>query len=157
MRGFPGIVALALVSACAQAPAELKADGAWVRLPAVRENPGAAYFTLHGGTEPAVLVQVSARFAVRTELHESMKGMDHGAGNMGGHGGATMSMKPIKDVAVPARGEVAFAPGGKHVMLFDVAPELRAGEKVPLTLSFADGKKVEVQAVVVGAGDPEPK
>jgi periplasmic copper chaperone A len=153
MRGFLGIVAVALVSACAQAPAELKADGAWVRLPAVRENPGAAYFTLHGGTEPAVLVQVSARFAVRTELHESMKNMDHGSG----HGGATMSMKPIKDVAVPARGEVAFAPGGKHVMLFDVAPELRAGEKAPLTLSFADGKKIEVQAVVVGAGDPEPK
>jgi copper(I)-binding protein len=153
MRGFPGIVALALVSACAQAPAELKADGAWVRLPAVRENPGAAYFTLHGGAEPAVLVQVSARFAVRTELHESMKGMDHGSG----HAGATMSMKPIKDIPVPARGEVAFAPGGKHVMLFDVAPELRAGEKVPLTLSFADGKKIEVQAVVVGTGDPEPR
>lgn len=146
MRGFVGIVAFALVSACAQAPAELKADGAWVRLPAVRENPGAAYFTLHGGSESAVLLQVSAKFAVRTELHESMKSHE-----------GMMSMAPIKDVAVPARGEVKFAPGGKHVMLFDVAPDLQAGEKVPLTLSFADGKKIEVEAVVVGAGDPEPK
>jgi periplasmic copper chaperone A len=146
MRAFVGLVALALASACQQAPAELKAEQAWVRLPAVRENPGAAYFTLKGGSDAAILLAVSAPFAVRTELHESMKG-EHGMA----------MMKPVKDVAVPARGTVKFEPGGKHVMLFDVSPQVRAGERVPLTLAFADGKKVEVQAVLVGAGDPEPR
>lgn len=140
-----GILGLALVSACQQAPAELKADHAWVRLPAVSGNPGAAYFQIHGGSEPATLVAVAAPFAVRTELHESMK-TDAGA----------MTMAPIRDVAVPVRDTLAFAPGGKHVMLFDVSPDVKAGQQVPLTLSFADGKTLEVKAKVMGPADPPP-
>jgi len=143
MRVFAGIVAMASLSACQ--PAETKVDGAWVRLPAVAGQPGAAYFTIHGG-QADTLVAVSAPFALRAEMHESMKG-DHGM----------MSMAPIKDVAVPAGGTVAFAPGGKHVMLFSVGPKVKPGDIVPVTLSFASGKKIEVPAGVVGAGDPQPK
>lgn len=146
MRRFTGIVVAGLLVAGCQQKAEVKADGAWVRLPAVAGNPGSAYFTVHGGTEPATLLAVSAPFAIRTELHESMKG----------HAGM-MSMAPIRDVAVAPRATISFAPGGRHVMLFDIAPTLQPGTKAPLTLSFADGSKLEVQAVVVGAGDPEPK
>lgn len=146
MRGLAGIVAAAVLLSGCQQPSEVGADGAWVRLPAVNGRPGAAYFTLRGGSQPATLLAVSAPFAVRTELHESMAGHE-----------GMMSMAPIKDVAVPAGATVAFAPGGKHVMLFDIAPTLKPGERAPLTLAFADGKKLEVQAVVVGAGDPAPK
>jgi hypothetical protein len=146
MRVTIGLIGMAMALAGCQQKAEVSASGAWVRLPAVAGNPGAAYFTLEGGSEPATLLAASAPFAVRAELHESMAG----------HGGM-MSMAPVKDIAVPAGGTIAFAPGGKHVMLFDMAPTLQPGAKAPLTLSFADGKKVEVQAVVVGAGDPEPK
>ena len=146
MRAFAGLAGLALLAACHQEPAALTADGAWVRLPAVRENPGAAYFTLHGGSERATLLAVSAPFAVRTELHESMEGHE-----------GMMAMAPLKQVAVEPRATVEFKPKGKHVMLFDVAPGLQPGERVPLTLNFADGKKVELKAVVVGAGDPEPR
>lgn len=146
MRNQIAVAAVAMLVAGCQQPAELSATGAWVRLPAVQGNPGAAYFTLNGGSEPATLLAVSAPFAVRSELHETMAG----------HEGMT-SMAPVRDVAVPARAKVAFAPGGKHVMLFDVAPTLQPGTRAPLTLSFADGRKLEVQAVVVGAGDPAPK
>lgn len=147
MRGFAGIVVAAmLVTGCQQKAEPVSADGAWVRLPAVAGNPGSAYFTLHGGTDPATLLAVSAPFAIRAELHESMKGHE-----------GMMSMAPVKDVAVAPKAIVKFAPGGKHVMLFDIAPTLQPGTKAPLTLSFADGKKLEVHAVVVGAGDPEPE
>ncbi|RYD86408.1 MAG: copper chaperone PCu(A)C [Sphingomonadales bacterium] len=145
MRAILGIVSLALLSACQQ-PAELKADGAWVRLPAAAGRPGAAYFTVHGGDKADTLLNVTTGAALRTELHESMKG-DHGM----------MAMAPIKDVAVPARGTLAFAPGGKHVMLFDIGPRVAAGTRIPLKLSFAGGKTLEVQAMVVNAGDPAPK
>lgn len=151
MRGFAGIIAAAaLVAACSQAPKDASASDAWVRLPAVEGNPGAAYFKLDAGSEPVMLLDVGAKFAVRTELHESMAG-DHA----GGHG-SMMSMKPLKQVAVPAGQSVTFAPGGKHVMLFDVSPQVKAGDKVPLTLALANGKNIEVQASVVGAGDPAP-
>ncbi|WP_213982096.1 copper chaperone PCu(A)C [Sphingomonas sp. dw_22] len=143
MRIFAGIVAVAFLSACQ--PAETKADGAWVRLPAVAGRPGAAYFSLHGGAKPDTLVAVSAPFALRAEMHESMKG-DHGM----------MSMAPVKDIALPAGETVTFAPGGKHVMLFSVGPNVKAGDTVPVILSLASGARLEASAKVVGAGDPAP-
>lgn len=146
MRGFIGIVAAGLLVAACQQKAEVKADGAWVRLPAVAGNPGSAYFTIHGGSQATTLLAVTAPFAVRTELHESMKG----------HAGMT-SMAPLKDVAIAPNAIVRFEPGGRHVMLFDVAPTLQPGTRAPLRLTFTDGRKLEVQAIVVGAGDPEPK
>lgn len=144
MRILAGIVAMASLAACQQA--ETGVDSAWVRLPAVAGQPGAAYFTIHGGAQADTLVAVSAPFALKAEMHESMKG-DHGM----------MSMAPVKDIPVPAGGTVAFAPGGKHVMLFSVGPNVKAGDTVPVTLSFASGKKIEAPAKVVGAGDPQPK
>jgi hypothetical protein len=143
MRIVAGIVAVASLSACQAA--ETKVDGAWVRLPAVTGQPGAAYFKVQGGKQADTLVAVSAPFAIRTEMHESMKG-DHGM----------MSMEPVKDIPVPAGGAVTFEPGGKHVMLFSVGPNVKPGDTVPLTLAFASGRKIEAPAKVVGAGDPAP-
>ncbi|MBC9033508.1 copper chaperone PCu(A)C [Sphingomonas sp. JC676] len=144
MRIVAGIVAVAFLSACQ--PAETTVDGAWVRLPAVTGQPGAAYFKVQGGKQADTLVAVSAPFAIRAEMHESMKG-DHGM----------ISMAPVEDIPVPAGGAVAFEPGGKHVMLFSVGPNVKPGDTVPVTLAFASGKKIEAPAKVVGAGDPAPK
>ena len=145
--GFAVLAGIALATvACERKPAVLAVDQAWIRLPAVREQPGAAYFTLRGGEQATTLVKVAAPFAVRTEMHESMTGE---------HDMATM--QPLNEVALPPGGEVVFKPGGKHVMLFDVGPMVAAGQTVPLTLEFADGKSLAVQARVVGAGDPPPE
>jgi periplasmic copper chaperone A len=144
MRGFPGIVAGALLLAGCGQPAELAADHAWVRLPAVAGRPGAAYFTIHGGAQRDTLLAVSTPAALRAELHETM---DHAG---------VKSMQPTRDVSVPAKGQLEFAPGGRHVMLFDLGPAVKSGTRIPLALAFASGKKLEVQAQVVGAGDPPP-
>lgn len=144
MRLIPAIVAVAALSACSPG-GEVAADRAWVRLPAVAGQPGAAYFTMHGGATADTLLAVGTPAALKTELHESMKG-DHGM----------MAMAPLKEVALPAGGEIAFAPGGRHVMLFSIGPAVKAGGTVPLTLSFASGKTLSVDAKVVGAGDPPP-
>jgi len=146
MRAVPGIVAAALfAAACQQQPAEMRAERAWVRLPAVEGRPGAAYFTVHGGSAGDTLLRVSTPAAVRTELHETM---DHQG---------MKSMQPMREAAVPAGGTLAFAPGGKHVMLFDVGPNVKAGANVPLTLAFASGRTIQVQARVLGPGDPAPE
>ena len=144
MRGFLGVVAPALLLAACQQPAELAVEDAWVRLPAVAGRPGAAYFTVKAGDKADTLLAVSTPAALRAELHESVS-----------KDGRT-SMQPIRDVSVPARGTLAFTPGGKHVMLFDLGPNVKGGERIPLALSFAGGKRIEVQARVAGAGDPPP-
>lgn len=144
MRAFPAIVAMAFLVAGCEKPAALAVEDAWVRMPAAAGRPGAAYFTVQGGAQADTLVAVSTPAALRTELHESM------------HAGGAMTMQPLRDVAVPAGGTLAFAPGGKHVMLYDIGPAVKPGQQVPLTLAFAGGKRIEVQARVVGAGDPAP-
>ena len=151
MRHFLMIAVAAVALAGCQQKQELSASGAWVRLPAVSGRPGAAYFTLHGGAAADTLVAVSAPFAARAEMHETMA--DH---DMGNAAMPMMTMAPIDKVPVPAGGAVTFAPGGRHVMLFDVAPGTRAGDSAPITLSFASGRKIEATAKIVGAGDPPP-
>lgn len=139
MRSFIVAVAAAVTLAgCEQA--QLGVEDAWVRLPAVSSRPGAAYFTVKGGNEATSLLAVSSPAAVRTELHE-MK-----------HEGGMMTMAPIKDVAIPAGGTVKFEPGGKHIMLYDLSPELRAGGKIPLRLAFANGKTIEIEAELRAPG-----
>ena len=138
-RFFALCLVAATLGACEKA--ELGASDAWVRLPAVSGRPGAAYVTVQGGREPTALLAVSTPAAVRTELHE-MK-----------HEGGMMTMAPRKDVAIPAGEKVELKPGGVHVMLYDIAPSVRPGATVPLRLSFADGKSVEVAARVKAAGE----
>jgi len=140
-RGIFAGIALAAMTGCAQ-PAQLSVDGAWVRLAAVPRNPAAAYFTIHGGATDATLINVTTDVAIRAEMHESMS-----AGGMA-------SMKPIARVVIPAKTDVVFAPGGRHVMLFNMNPGITPGDRrITFTFSFADGTRILQNATIVGAGD----
>jgi copper(I)-binding protein len=164
-RAVP-LLALPLLAACHQsqptaAPTtEPRVQKAWVRLPAVPGRPAAGYLTLVGGTRDATLVTVTTPAAARTELHESMKmdapapGAPDHAGHeaMAGMSGAT-TMRPVKALPLPAAQTVKLAPGGLHLMLFDVDAKVTPGGTVPLRLEFADGRTVETQAKAVAAGD----
>lgn len=133
-------LALAL-TACNKKPAELTVSDAWVRLPAVKGQPGAAYFTVKGGATPDRLVLVTANYAVRSEMHESMQS------------GGMMTMKPLETgVAIPAGSKVSFKPGGMHVMLFDIRPQLTPPGPMELTLRFASGVSFTIDAEVKKAG-----
>ena len=143
MRPLIGI-GLALALAACGRPPELHADKAWIRLPAVPGRPAAAYFTVTGGTAKTTLLAVSTPAALKAELHESME--HHGM----------MQMAPLAQVDVGPGATVSFAPGGRHVMLFGVNPKLKPGDITPVTLQFAEGRNLEVEAKVVGAADPAP-
>lgn len=138
---LPGLAPFLLLTACQPKPVEGVSD-ARVTLPAVAGRPGAAYFTLNGGEAENSLIEMSSPQVVRVELHET--GMKDGM----------MTMSPIESgVAVPAGAKVAFEPGGKHAMLFDIAPSVKAGGTLTLTFSYASGRKIEVAAAVKAAGD----
>ncbi|MFA6114340.1 MAG: copper chaperone PCu(A)C [Sphingomonas sp.] len=147
MRILPLLGVLLALAGC-ESPKEIHVTNAWVRLAAVPRGPAAAYFTLHGGPADATLVSVTSDVSIRAEMHESM--------TSGSLAGSMASMKPIQQVALPAGGEIAFAPGGKHVMLFDVNPGIKPGAPVPLLLTFADGQRVTYKATAVGAGEGAP-
>jgi copper(I)-binding protein len=132
-----------LLAGCS-GPGALDVEDAWVRLPAVPGRPAAAYFTVQGGAQPRSLIRVTADYAIRAEMHESM----------GGDG--RMSMRPIARVLIPVGEEIAFEPGGKHVMLFDLDPRAKPGATTMLTLTFDDGRRLYRKAWIVSAGADAP-
>lgn len=138
---WAALMAAVALAGCQKGPG---VEDAWVRLPAVPGRPAAGYAIVHGGSGGnAVLTGVTSPAVQRAELHESMASHD-----------GMMAMRPLDRVRV--KGTVGFAPGGKHLMLFGLSPDLRAGGTVPLTFGFGDGTKVTVEARLVGAGDPAP-
>lgn len=145
------LVALTLVivpqflAACADPP-PLFVDQAWIRISPNKDMPSAGYFVVHGGETPVELRGVTTDRALRVEMHESMEN------------GGKMTMQPIDKVSVPAKTQVAFAPGGKHLMLWGINPEAVAQGKVPLTFLFSNGGgRIMVDAVVQKAGAATPE
>ena len=65
-------------------------------------------------------------------------------------------MTPLAGIDVRAGGRVAFAPGGRHAMLFGIDPAVKPGTAVPLRFGFADGTTAEAEAKTVAAGDDAP-
>jgi periplasmic copper chaperone A len=115
-------------------------EEARITLPAVRGRPGAGYFTVKADAQSLRITGVTSPRVQRIELHDMSMA------------GGVMRMGPLRDASVPAGGELEFAPGGKHAMLFGVDPALKAGDTVPLTVSFDRAPAVTVQAEVQGPG-----
>ena len=133
-----GLALPVVLGGCQPVPPEV--DDAWVRLPAVPGRPAAAYFTIEGGQRSETLVAARTAAAGRVELHET----------------TATGMRPIANVPLPAKGDVAFVPGGKHVMLYDIAASVKPGGKLPLELVLENGTTLSVEADVIGAADPAP-
>lgn len=121
-------------------PSGLTVADARLILPAVAGNPGAAYFELRNEGPAAVVVNAAdIADAGRTEMHDMA--------TVGG----MMSMVSVTTLTVPRGGTVRFAPGGKHVMAFDLSGDLRAGATTELTLTVASGDKASFPVRVEAA------
>jgi periplasmic copper chaperone A len=140
---------MALLTACGKSPEapkapELSVSDAVVRIAPIKGRPSAAYFTLHGGVTADRLVAVSSPKAATIELHENR--ME----------GGMMSMQPLTGIDLPARGEIAFQPGGNHAMMFGLDPAVKAGDTLSLHFTFQSGAKVDAEAKAISAGDTMP-
>jgi copper(I)-binding protein len=141
-RRVPILSALITLSGCGAASEEPRAsvENAVVTLPAVPGRPGAAYFTLRGN-RPARLTAISSAQIGRIELHQTM--------NMAG----MSRMAPLEAVPIGPEAPTVFEPGGRHAMLFDIAPAVQAGGRVRLTFTVDPLPPVTVEAEVRGPGD----
>lgn len=145
-RLFPAMFLLGLaltLAACGQAKI-LYVDQAWVRMSTNADTPSAGYFTVHGGEEDVRLLSVISPAVLRVEMHESMEkdGM--------------MSMEPVNGIDIPARTDVTFGPGGKHLMIWGINPGVKAQGKLPLTFIFSNGDRIIYDAVIRSTGEGAP-
>jgi len=132
------VVALLMVSTAAQA-APFDVTGAWFRaLPG--KLPAGGYFTAQNNSRGDVAI---------TGANSDACGMlmIHQSSNKGG----MSSMDMVERVNVPAGGNIAFAPGGYHLMCTDPKPAMKPGAKVPVVLHLSDGSAVAVGFAVKSA------
>lgn len=122
----------------------LHAQDAWVRLPAVRDRPAGGFLVIHGGSQADALTSAISPLAQRIEIHSMAES------------GGVMRMRHEKSLAVPARGQLQLAPGGNHLMLFDLDPSVKPGDVVPLTLGFQSGAEINIHAVARAPGATPP-
>lgn len=123
------------LAACGD-PAPSYIDQAYVRLSPNKDTPSAGYFVAHGGDAGVQLRGVMTDYALKVEMHESVSD------------GGMMTMKPVESVDVPAKGSVAFAPGGKHLMIWGVNDTAISRGKMQLTFLMSNGDRLLVDAVI---------
>ena len=124
-------------AASTEAQLPLKVTGAWIREPMGSRAVASAYGTVENpGPADVRIVGVSADVAGSVEIHEMSRVDD------------IMKMAPVKTISVPAHRTLELAPGGTHLMLFDVTRALKDGETATLTLTTDDGGHVTAVATV---------
>ena len=123
------------------AAAEVSASDAWMRSTVPGQKTTGVYLTLRTSAATS-LVGVASPIAVRGEVHEMRQD------------GGVMRMRSLPGLDLPAGRTVELKPGAVHLMLLDVQRPLRAGEAVPVVLTFRDAagatSTMEVLAQVRG-------
>ena len=130
--------ALAVLSFSATAQSGVQITDPWVRATVPQQKATGAFMQI---TAPKAmrLLEVRSPVAGVAEIHEMSM-----ADNM-------MRMRQVKEIALPAGKAVELKPGGYHVMLLDLKGQVKAGDKIPLTLVLEGEDKhretIEVNAV----------
>lgn len=166
------ILLLAALAACSNAGGRWHTHDAYSR-PTLAGGTGAAYFLLHNATDvDDALIGASSPVAEVVEIH--MSGMmshgdhgedadhDHGEDEGHGHGEGEHpmsetelhdmsdvgSMVKVERVELQAGHEIAFEPGGYHIMLINLNQELVAGQSFELTLHFEHAEDLTLEVKV---------
>ncbi|HEY8586009.1 MAG TPA: copper chaperone PCu(A)C [Rhodanobacter sp.] len=126
----------------------IRASHAWIRvLPGAL--PAGAYVTLENhGDQPVALRGASSTVYAEVMLHQSSRA------------GGVSRMTAVDTLTVPAHGKAELAPAGYHLMLMQPRTPVKPGDRVILTLQFADGSTLATDflarpANALDAGDDQ--
>jgi periplasmic copper chaperone A len=149
-----GLTCAALLASLLIAPGraeEVKAGDlvitqAWSRATPGGAKIGSGYLTIENqGSAPDRLTGVAADIAGKIEVHEMA--MNNGV----------MTMRPLDGgLTIDPGKTVKLAPGGYHLMMFDLKAPLKQGDKLPVTLEFEKAGKVKLSLDVEGIGAQGP-
>lgn len=127
------------------AGAEPRIEAEWARASITADRPGVAYMTLvNTGDAPVTVTDAATPVAGRAEFHRTVRD------------GEIMGMKPVDTIRVGAGETVTLMPGGLHIMLMELERALKEGGRFPLTLTLADGRRLETEIPVLGPGARGP-
>ena len=126
------LILVATVTVQAADAGQVTASAGWLRvLPG--KLPAGGYVTFENASDHAVSI-------VGAESADYAEAMIHRSSTEGGMG----RMEMMHAVPLPARGSLAFSPGGYHVMLMEAKHTVKPGDKVQVTFALSDGQKLAV-------------
>lgn len=124
-----------LLAACSKQL--LSINAAYVRAPVADRDVTAAFMTIVNDSETDnALLTASSPAAEKVELHQHT------------HSDGMMRMRQVERIEIPAQASAVLEPGGYHMMLTGIKPELREQESIDIDLNFANGETVKVAAEV---------
>ena len=91
----------------------------------------------NNSAKPVTIIAAKSPIAEKTQLHTFVKV----AGKE--------QMKLIRDIIIPAHKDTNLTFNGLHVMLIGLKDKLRVGQQVPISLIFADGSHLNIEASVI--------
>ncbi|MEV6981922.1 copper chaperone PCu(A)C [Sphaerisporangium sp. NPDC051017] len=123
----PAVAASSTPAPSPSATAALSITDPWVKT--AKKGMSAAFGTIVNNTGADITVLSGATpLSPKIELHEVVESK------------GKMVMQPKKGgFVIPAHGTHVLEPGGDHIMLMDVAEEVKPGAEIPFTLTLADG------------------
>ncbi len=96
-------------------------------------RPTAGYFDFnYNYNVPDRIISVASPAFKRVEMHDSVTD------------GGMKKMVKLDTLDLPAKSSIKFAPGGKHLMLFDPTKTLRSGELIKVTFVFSQRDPIDV-------------
>jgi periplasmic copper chaperone A len=125
MHMFKVLVLSILLLVTTAVQAEVKISDAWVRESIPGQDIAAAYLTLKS-PEFSKLYYVESPSAGTVEIHTMT--MDNGV----------MKMRMLDELELKPNEAETLAPGGFHLMMFNLKEPLKAGSQVKFTLCFKD-------------------
>ena len=124
-RAFVLAAFVVVVVAAAADAGDIAVESPWSRATPGKAPNAAVYLTLvNRGSVPDRLITLATPVAERAEMHAHS--MDHGV----------MRMRRLDAIKVDPGLPTILAPGGFHVMLFNLDHPLEDGERFPLTLTL---------------------
>ncbi|USD67633.1 copper chaperone PCu(A)C [Vibrio sp. SCSIO 43136] len=116
---------------------ELEIHGAYARAVPAGAPASAAFMQIENNSDKVrTIVAASTPAAGIVELHNHVKVGD------------VMKMRTVKSIDIPANSSVELKPGSLHVMFFELNKEFKDGDKIELTLEFANGDKRVLDAPI---------
>ena len=116
---------------------DLLISNAWINEAPPGVNMMGGYLSISNNTSHAlVLISATSPCFEKIEFHvtEIKDGLS--------------AMRRQEAISIPAGTDFSFTPGHYHLMLINKTRMLAAGDTVPLTLHFAEGKPLQVMAKV---------
>jgi periplasmic copper chaperone A len=151
VQTLASVLFVALLCAAPARAQEVKAGDlvitqAWTRATPNGAKIGGGFLTIENkGSTPDRLIGGSTDAASKIEVHEmAMKD-------------GVMTMRPLDNgLTIDPGKTVKLAPGGYHLMMFDLKDQLKQGDTVPVTLKFEKAGEVKVSLAVQGVGAQAP-